>query len=190
MRTAWLWLALSAGEELVLSLVEALALLLAIAGLALLVWSRRQRAAAGLPAGQVVYVDTGAWQRCERPLFSPRYRLSGKPDYLVEERGCIVPVEVKPGRKATKPYEGDVLQLAAYCLLVEEEYGQRPRYGYLKYHQAIFRIDYTGSLRQQLLTRLDRMRQDARARDVVPSHSEPQRCLRCGHREHCRKRLA
>ena len=167
-----------------------LALLLALGGLALLIYSHRQRIASGLPTGKVVYADTGAWQRCEQPLFSPHYRLVGKPDYLVEERGRIAPVEVKPGRAATVPYEGDILQLAAYCLLVEEEYGQRPRYGYLKYHRAVFRFDYTDSLRQQLLDTLMIMRQELRAGDVGPGHSEPQRCLHCGHRDVCQTPLA
>lgn len=167
-----------------------LVLLLVLAGVALLIHGRRQRITAGLPAGQVVYADTGAWQRCERPLFSPRYGLSGKPDYLVQERGRIAPVEVKPSRVAAVPYEGDILQLAAYCLLVEEEYGQPPQHGYLKYHQQLFRIDYTAELRRRLLSELARMRDAFRARDVPPSHHEPQRCLHCGYREHCAKRLA
>jgi CRISPR-associated exonuclease Cas4 len=166
------------------------ALVLAAAGLAVLAWSHRQRAAAGLPKGRVVYADTGAWESCERPLFSRQHRLSGKPDYLVKERGRIVPVEVKPGRRGGGPYAGDLLQLAAYCLLVEEEYGQRPRYGYIKCGQAVFRIDNSAGLRQQLLSRLDMMRRDWRARDVAPSHREPQRCLRCGHRGFCDRRLA
>ena len=168
----------------------ALALLLALGGLILLLYSRRQRFSSGLPTGEVVYADTGAWQRCEQPLFSRRYGLSGKPDYLVEERGRIVPVEVKPGRTATTPYDGDILQLAAYCLLAEEEYGQPPGYGYLKYRQQLFRIEYTGELRQRLLSELEGMRRSFRARDVSPSHAEPQRCLHCGQREHCASRLA
>jgi CRISPR-associated exonuclease Cas4 len=163
---------------------------LAFGGLALLIYSRHQRITAGLPAGQVVYADTGAWQRCEQPFFSPRYGLSGKPDYLTEERGRIVPVEVKPGRTAAAPYEGDILQLAAYCLLAEEEYGRPPPYGYLKYRQQLFRIEYTRELRQRLLSELEGMRRDVRARDVPPSHNEPQRCLHCGQRGHCTSRLA
>ncbi|MBM4431699.1 MAG: Dna2/Cas4 domain-containing protein, partial [Chloroflexi bacterium] len=158
-----------------------LALCLALLGLAALYWSRRQRLEAGLPTGQVVYADTGAWQRNERTLFSARHRLAGRPDYIVEERGQMLPVEVKPRRLAEQPYAGDVLQLAAYCLLVEEEYGRRPRCGYLKYQQAVFRIDYTGALRRQLLERLAVMQRDAGAPDVAPSHSEPLRCQRCGH---------
>jgi CRISPR-associated exonuclease Cas4 len=167
-----------------------LAALCLVLGILALVLSRRQRIRAGLPAGQVVYADTGAWQRCEQPLFSSRYSLSGKPDYLVEERGRIVPVEVKPGRAVPVPYEGDVLQLAAYCLLAEEEYGRRPPYGYLRYRQELFRIDYSEELHQRLLLELDAMRRAFRARDVPPSHNEPQRCLHCGQREHCLKRLA
>jgi CRISPR-associated exonuclease Cas4 len=165
-------------------------LLLAALGLVLLAWSRLQREKAGLPSGEVVYADTGAWQRCERPLYSERHRLSGKPDYLVRERRRLVPIEVKPGRAATEPYEGDVLQLAAYCLLVDEEFGQRPRYGYLKYQQRVFRIEYSSALERELLRRLDAMRQDAVAQDVAVSHGEPARCLACGHREHCDQRLA
>lgn len=170
--------------------VALLALALALMGLALLVWSQRQRRAAGLPKGRLVYADTGAWQRCVRSLFSSRYQLAGKPDYVVEERGRVVPVEVKPGRTASRPYEGDILQLAAYCLLVEEHHGCRPRYGYLKYSQGVFRIDYTDSLRRQLLARLDAMRRDLETGNASPSHAEPQRCLGCGHREVCSERLA
>ena len=168
----------------------ALALLLALVGLGLLLWSGQQRVVAGLPAGKLVYADTGAWRRCERPLFSSRYALSGKPDYLVQERGRMVPVEVKPGRTAGVPYAGDVLQLAAYCLLVEEVYGQRPPYGYLKYCHALWRIDYDDGLRRQVLSALERMRRDFVARDVPPSHGDAQRCLHCGQREHCKQRLA
>ena len=165
-------------------------LLLAALGLVLLAWSRLHRVKAGLPAGEVVYADTGAWQRCERPLYSQCHRLSGKPDYLVQERRHLVPVEVKPGRTASEPYEGDILQLAAYCLLVEEEFGQRPRYGYLKYQQQVFRIAYSDAVERELLRRLDAMRQDIPADGVPVSHREPARCLACGHREHCDQRLA
>jgi CRISPR-associated exonuclease Cas4 len=167
-----------------------LALFLALLGLAALHWSRRQRLEAGLPTGRVVYADTGAWQRNEHTLFSARHRLAGRPDYIVQERGQVLPVEVKPRRGLGQPYAGDILQLAAYCLLVEEEYGRRPYCGYLKYQKSVFRIDYTDSLRQQLLQRLEAMQQDSQARDVDPNHSEPQRCLRCGQREHCQRRLA
>jgi CRISPR-associated exonuclease Cas4 len=165
-------------------------LLLVAVGLLLLARSRLHRVEAGMPSGEVVCADTSAWKRCKRPLYSPQHRLSGKPDYLVRERRRVVPVEVKPGRRANEPYEGDILQLAAYCLLVDEEFGQRPRYGYLKYQQQVFRVDYVQSLERELLQRLETMRHDAEADDVPVSHQEPRRCQFCGHREQCDQRLA
>ncbi len=167
-----------------------IALLAAVIALVLWLTARRARERLGLPAGRIVYADTGAWNPCERSLFSRHYSLVGKPDYLVQEHRATVPVEVKPARRAPAPYEGDVLQLAAYCLLVEEEYGRRPPWGYLKYQDAVWRIDYRPALRHQLLTRLERMRQDLASPDLLPSHREPQRCTTCGQRANCTRRLA
>ncbi|NIV28571.1 MAG: CRISPR-associated protein Cas4, partial [Anaerolineae bacterium] len=48
-----------------------------------------------------------------------------------------------------------VLQLAAYCLLVEEQEGQAPAYGILKYGDRAFEVDYTVSLRDGLLRTID-----------------------------------
>ena len=167
-----------------------LSLVLAVVGLLLAAWSRRQRVASGLPAGEVVYADTGAWERCERPLFSARYGLSGKPDYLVREQGHVIPVEVKLRREAAAPYEGDLLQLGAYCLLVEDEFGRRPPHGYLRYREATFRVEYGEALRRELLRKLEAMRKGLGMADMLPDHRSPQRCRGCGHREHCARRLA
>lgn len=170
-----------------------LALLLVVflaAGLILLRRARAARRATGLPAGQVIYADTGTWDRLERPLFSARYRLTGRPDYLVRERGAVIPVEVKPRRDAPEPYRSDVLQLGAYCLLVEETHGQAPPYGILKYRERTFAIPYTAALRWQVLAVLDEMRAGHRARSVARSHDEPARCAACGVRAYCDQRLA
>src|SRR5260370_32268139 len=88
--------------------------LLLLGALGLWLWARRERVAAGLPSGQVVYVDTGAWQRNEQPLFSNTYQLTGKPDYLVRERSRVIPVEVKSRAAPDEPYLAHVMQLAAY----------------------------------------------------------------------------
>jgi CRISPR-associated exonuclease Cas4 len=166
------------------------ALLLVSAALALWLAAVHSRERLGLPSGRIVYTDTDGWKPCMRVLFSRQYALTGKPDYLVQERRATVPVEVKPTRRAQQPHPGDVLQLAAYCLLIEEESGRRPPWGYLKYQDAVWRIDYTPSLREQLLARLLHMRRDLVAPDVPPSHDEPWRCLHCGQRAHCTRRLA
>ncbi len=115
--------------------------------------------------------DTGAWNRCERPLFSRRYRLTGKPDYLVRTgtapalRGPagVIPVEVKSGAAPQQPYSAHVLQLAAYCLLVEEQESRTVPYGIIKYADKAFEVDYTPTLRAQVVDTLEAMRRGLRA---------------------------
>jgi CRISPR-associated exonuclease Cas4 len=166
------------------------ALLLGGLGLWLLVRSAAARRDTGLPLGRVTYVDTGAWDRCERPLFSNRHRLTGRPDYLVRGREGVVPVEVKSGTAPEQPYPAHVLQLAAYCLLVEEQEGQTPPHGILKYGDRAFEVDYTPALRTELLRTLDGIRRDLGARDVDRDHDDPARCRGCGFRDRCDQRLA
>ncbi len=166
-----------------------LALMLGGLGLWLLVRAGAARRESGLPTGRVTYVDTGAWNRCERPLFSNQHRLTGRPDYLVQRREGLIPVEVKGGTTPEQPYPAHVLQLAAYCLLVEEQEGRAPPYGILKYGDRAFEVDYTLNLRTQLLDTLDAIRRDLSARDVERSHDDPGRCQGCGYRDRCDQRL-
>lgn len=165
------------------------AVLLGGLGLWLLLRAGSARRETGLPAGRVTYVDTGAWDRCDRPLFSNTYRLTGRPDYLVKTGGRVVPVEVKSGAAPAQPYPAHVLQLAAYCLLVEEQEGRAPPHGILKYGDRAFEIDYTPALRTQLLDTLADLRRDLGARDVGRSHDETARCRGCGYRDRCAQRL-
>ncbi len=166
------------------------ALILLGGGLLLLRRARRLHQQTGLPQGRVIYADTGAWNRCEKPLFSRRYLLTGKPDYLVDDGRTRIPVEVKSTACPPSPYRSHVLQLAAYCLLVEEEVGQPPPYGIIKYRDQAYAIEYTAQLRAELLNVLAEMRQHLAADDVTPSHANPNRCRSCGYREECDERLA
>lgn len=173
-----------------LTLFALLFLVALVIALALFLAARRQRAQAGMPYGvRIVYADTGAWQKVERPLVSWRYGLIGKPDYIVEERGTMIPVEVKPSRVARAPRESDVLQLAAYTLLVEEDFGTAATYGLLKYRDVVFRVEVTNELRAHLLDVLAAMRRDLDAQDVARNHNEPHRCRACGYRAECGQTL-
>jgi CRISPR-associated exonuclease Cas4 len=156
-----------------------LAALLLLLALTLILAALALRRRSGLPWARVVYDDSGR-RDLARPLFAPRYGLTGKPDYLIERAGELLPVEVKPGRRAQVPYESDVMQLAAYCLLLEETSGRAPRYGLLRYAEATFRIDFTPALRAELLATLEAMRGDLDAADCDRDHDEPRRCRGCG----------
>ena len=166
-----------------------IALLLTLLGSLLLWLGRRQRQSSGLPGGTVLYRDTGEWQETERPLRSRRYGLVGRPDYLVQTRdggkSFVVPVEVKSRRRPAQPYASHILQLAAYCLLVEDNFDAAPPYGLLRYADATLQIPYTADLRRRVLDTAAEIRQARRAPDVRRSHSEPPRCRACGYRSAC-----
>jgi CRISPR-associated exonuclease Cas4 len=150
--------------------------------------ARAQRAG-GLPAGEVIYTDTGAWEKVEKPLVDRQHGVVGKPDYLVRTRAGIIPVEVKSGIHPATPYASHVLQLAAYCLLVETTSGRAPRWGYLHYKNATVRIPYTRALRAQLLDIVESLHEDRIAQDVDRSHNDPGRCRGCGFRYACSQHL-
>ncbi len=168
-----------------------LALLLFILGAFLWKGAQRRRRKSGVPAGRIRYSDTSQWLPNERPLYSSRYGLTGKPDYLVQQGNEWIPVEVKSAHLSGRaPYHAHVMQLTAYCLLIEEEFGVRPSHGILQYADATIRLAYTDALRQELLATLSEMRRAARSREVSRHHEAPGRCRRCGYREICTQALS
>jgi len=167
----------------------ALFAVLLILGLALLWLARQTRARAGLPRGRVIAADMGAWRRLDRPLFSRRHLLTGRPDYIVADGPDLIPVEVKSARAPARPYDSHVLQLAAYCLLVAETSGRRPPYGILHYADRTFEVPFTRELEEELLTVLEMMREDLAAGRADRDHDDPRRCAACGHRLQCDQAL-
>lgn len=164
-------------------------LLFIILGLWLFRQGRRSYQASGLPTGDVIYSDTGAWQQVEKALINREHGLIGKPDYLVQvkEKGqtFTIPVEVKSAKRPVTPHTGHLLQLGAYCLLVEAAYQRTPPYGLLHYADATLRIPFTAELRQEVLTVAETIRRDQQAADVNRSHNELQRCRACGYQHQC-----
>ncbi|MEM7114921.1 MAG: PD-(D/E)XK nuclease family protein [Chloroflexota bacterium] len=144
----------------------------------------------GLPDGNIIYTDTTTWFPNDNLLYAQDVKLVGKPDYLVEEAdGQIVPVEIKSSRAPKEPWPSHVLQLAAYCYLVEANYDLRPEYGILQYSDRAFAIDYTADLEEDLLDLLAAMRGDLFAPDVNRDHEDWHKCAKCSVRRHCYERL-
>ena len=163
------------------SVLAAIALL--AVGLALLVLGRRLRRRARLPAGRILGTDAGA-----QPgplLVSRRHGLNGRPDYLLRRGGEVIPVELKPSHDRLHP--SAVMQLMAYCLLVEEQFG-RPSHGLLVLRDGVERVPYTDARRAALLATLSAMR----AAPAVPprSHHQPARCRACAFAPLCAQSLA
>ncbi len=161
--------------------------------LAAILWvgGERRRAQSGLPAGDVVYNDTGAWRANNHVLHAADLRLAGKPDYLVEQAdGSVIPVEVevRPGPSQAVGRAG----LAVGCLLPVGR-GELRRAAALRY----FAVPETGrlplstraELENDLLDLLDEMRATAVDDDVLPEPRSASRCARCGVRDACDYRL-
>jgi CRISPR-associated exonuclease Cas4 len=181
--------------------------LLSLAGIVLLLvalwaWLAARRGArqADLPEGRIIYSDTGSpvgriapvslnerGERQEKPLLSHRYALVGRPDYLVQTDEGIVPVEAKSTSCPASgvPYESHVMQLACYCLLVEDTMDASVPFGVIRYRDRQLRVDYTDELRERLLELLAEMREARQAEDVHRSHDEAARCAACRYREIC-----
>ena len=149
-----------------------------------------QRKEAGLPGGRIIYTDTHGWGKVEKPLYYSELELTGKPDYLVQKNGNIIPVEVKSGRAPDAPYDSHIYQLASYCLLVEKNYGTRPPYGIIHYENRDFAIDYTRELETALIDLLVEMKRDEHKKEVPRSHEQAGRCAKCGFKNICDQSLA
>jgi CRISPR-associated exonuclease Cas4 len=167
------------------------AILLFFLALILLLLSNRQRRASGIPGGQIIYSDMRAWEMTEAPLYDPILGLTGKPDYLVQQKdGSLVPVEVKSSNAPTGPYDSHIYQLAAYCYLVERTTGKRPSHGILHYNNQTYRIDYSSELENALLDLVAEIRMAERRKTINRSHESGRRCARCGYQWTCEEALA
>lgn len=167
-----------------------LAGLLAVIAVILLWRANRQRSQSGLPLGRIVYDDSGASKRLlERPLFEPTLGITGKPDYLVENNGQLIPVEVKSSTAPAQPYDNHIMQLAAYCYLVDKALHRRPTHGIIRYRNRSFAIDYTEELEASFLGLVAELRQVEKGGNPDRSHSIPARCMGCGYHSSCDQRL-
>lgn len=158
-------------------------------GLLCLRYASWQRRKAGLPRGRTLVIDTHGLERNARTLYDAALALAGRPDYVVDHQDGFLPVEVKSRLAPPQPFPSHVLQLAAYCRLVEVEHGRRPPYGVLKYGDKSIPVDYTAELERSLHSVLTEMRQH-QGHTPDRSHRSKERCASCGFREVCDQALA
>jgi len=143
----------------------------------------------GLPAGQIIYADDERWGKTLKPLYDSSLGLTGKPDYLIKKKDAFIPVEVKSTWAPSHPYDSHILQLAAYCLLMESSLNKRPPYGLLRYKNRTFKIAYTEDLKEQVIDLVQEIRSFKNIPAVDRSHNQANRCAKCGYRNICTQRL-
>jgi CRISPR-associated exonuclease Cas4 len=136
--------------------------------------------------GKIEYIDMD-----ESKVFkSELHGLSGRPDYVIRLAENIIPVEEKKGRTPQGPLFSHILQVAAYCLLIEDTMGKAPPYGLLKYPDREDEIEYNEDLKKVLVDKLDEMKAAVRSGDVHRNHDRPGKCIHCSRRDMCPEKLA
>lgn len=163
-------------------------LFLACAAVILLVYAlwvrsrvREEKRFYGVPEGLILYSDLNV---PAAPLFSKRFQLSGKPDFIVQKENHYLPVEVKSGN-SPHPYQSQVLQLAAYCQILEDMLGVFVPEGLLLYNNVPYTIPFNPKLRFELESVIKTMRLSLRSGSVQRNHDDPRRCRHCSMRGYC-----
>src|SRR2546428_11177016 len=101
-----------------------------------------------------------------------------------------IPVELKTGRVPRGPLFSHILQVAAYCFLLEEEYGKPPPYGIIRYGETSFEIEYNEDQKKLVLQKLAEMRTAITKGGAHRNHNRPGKCIHCSRRSGCPERLA
>ncbi len=136
---------------------------------------------------QITYVDTN--DRKPKLFISARYGLSGRPDYVLMSEEEHIPVEIKTGRVPRGPLFSHILQVAVYCILIEEEFGTPPSHGIIRYGEAEHVVDYDLALKDMVMLKLDEMRSIMLGGGAHRNHSKEGKCRNCSRRHVCPEKL-
>ncbi|VVB70187.1 Uncharacterised protein [uncultured archaeon] len=174
---------------LLLTLLLLMALLLHFLSGRMTESARSIRKKYGIPEGNIIYSDL---DRPAKALYSRKHGISGKPDYIVKDdkHRSMIPVEVKSGR-SKEPHRNHILQLAAYCLLVEETTRKSVPYGIIVYADGVqHKIHFDRALRSDLLRAVSEMRSSLKSGCPRRDHNHQGKCRFCSMNHCCSHSLA
>lgn len=179
---------------MLLTLFAILATVALVIGLLMKLSSRRGLEAAGIASGgEIASQDDNPDGTPGRLLYSNRYGLAGRPDYLIRlPGGAVVPVEAKSSMSPRdgRPRDSHLAQLAVYCLLVRDEMHVPVSRGVIRYRDRSVDVPFSAELQSWLLAVVDDMRTKRGEAVVHRNHQQRFRCGSCGFRETCGESLA
>ncbi|GCE27263.1 hypothetical protein KDA_27470 [Dictyobacter alpinus] len=145
---------------------------------------REHHQALGLPPGELVYENTDGLGEA---ITSDEFPLSAKPTYIVRlPNKQLLPIDIKPiAIDSMTPDSHHVLQVATYCLILEEYAEEPPTHGLLRYTDREFPIEYTPALRKKILRHIKQM--DLCAPQLPPSLTKQKasKCRACIYQPIC-----
>ena len=115
--------------------------------------------------------------------------IAGKPDYITKNNNSFIPVEFKSSNHF-HPQNNHVMQLAAYCQLIEDNYNSFVPFGVLVYNnESEFKIPFNPKIRYDLENTIKKMRYELRTGNISLNHNDPNRCKACSMKKHCDKKI-
>ncbi|NLF78622.1 MAG: CRISPR-associated protein Cas4 [Chloroflexi bacterium] len=117
-------------------------------------------------------------------LISTQLSLTGQIDEVIETESELIPVDYKLARQVGEHFK---VQLAAYALLLEENYNRPVRRGflYLMPLRKAVEVSITASLRRKVHDQLHAMHTVAANEQMPPATAWQQRCADCEFRRFC-----
>ncbi|MBX8634511.1 MAG: PD-(D/E)XK nuclease family protein [Candidatus Thermoplasmatota archaeon] len=137
-------------------------------------------------SGRIIYIGDDR----HPVLVSGDGTISGRPDFIIESEGEIMPVEFKSGRRPAGPLFSHIMQVSAYCRLVEDNFVRRPDYGLIYYGTKSFAVDFDDEVEKLLMKKVGEMRIAVEKGEAHRNHNRPGKCLSCSRRAVCDERLA
>lgn len=135
--------------------------------------------------GKIEYIDMGD----SKVFMSEEHGISGRPDYVIKLGDHLIPVEVKKGRTPQGPLFSHIVQVAAYCLLIEDATGIRPPYGIVKYPEQEHEIEYNDDMKKVLLEKVQEIKRALSEGGAHRNHNRQGKCRSCSRRNICPERL-
>lgn len=136
--------------------------------------------------GKIEYIGES---KGEDEIISEKYGIRGKPDYILKLNDDYIPVEEK-SFVSDYPKFSHVMQVTAYCMIIEDKYGKPPPYGIIKYENRQFKIPYEKRWKNAVLKIKENMMKDIEKGESHRNHSNEKKCEGCARREYCPERLA
>jgi len=138
------------------------------------------------PQEDIAYVG----MQQESPLLeSRRLGIRGRPDYIIRRDSSYIPVEKKTGRTPKGPLFSHIVQLIAYCMLVQESFGPVP-FGIIEYEEKKYSIDNSDELQDTVMELRDKLLRDREQDEAHRNHERKGKCIYCSRRDVCHERLA
>lgn len=114
-------------------------------------------------------------------LSSPRLCMEGVADLVIRMDEEWAVAELKGGRAPRCPPLGHRVQVAAYCMLLEERIGKLVRRGFIVYDDSYREVRLDESMRRHVIWTVERVREIYNGK--IPA--EHGRCEACGYSIYC-----